>query len=148
MKTFTTSLLAFAASLSLVAALPSAGLQKSRRTACPIGVDVTLIAPDGEYTVWVDFSEPTYPGPSIPNLPTDLMLTAIQAMMQTSTQDSPRYLSPVLFMTTLSLPATSLASIRTRLSLMKLSRLMAVNLAPLRLSLRSLALASVTRGRN
>ena len=56
MKTFTASRLALVASLSLVAALPSSGLQKSRRTACPEGVEVTLIGaepsnPADQYSV-------------------------------------------------------------------------------------------------
>lgn len=65
MKSFTT-LIALASSLSLVAALPSTGLQKSRGQACPSGVEVRLIGaqttnPDDQYSVWVSFSEPTYP---------------------------------------------------------------------------------------
>lgn len=63
MKTFTASLFALAASLSLVAALPSTSIQKSRRSAS-WGVEVTLIGaetnnPADQYSVWVSFGSPT-----------------------------------------------------------------------------------------
>ena len=63
MKAFTANLFALAASLSLVAAIPSTGIQKSRRSAS-WGVEVTLIGaetnnPADQYSVWVSFGSPT-----------------------------------------------------------------------------------------